>query len=133
MNIELKTGQRGHAEKVVAYQDTAKAVASGGAAVFSTPSLIALMENAAFALVQPQLPKGYTTVGVRIDAKHLAATPVGGKVRAEARLENMDGRALTFQITAYDEHEKIGEATHVRVIVDESRFMQKVREKAERT
>lgn len=131
-SMELKAGITAKAEKIVNGPDTARAVASGAADVFSTPALIALMENAAFAAVQPYLEAGQSTVGARIDAKHIAATPVGMKVWAEAALTAVDGRKLEFDIMAFDEREKIGEAKHTRYIIDEKRFMQKVSEKANR-
>ena len=129
MELKLKTGLKGRAEATVAYKDTAKAVASGLAEVFATPSMIALMENAAYLAVQPLLPEGMSTVGVRIDAKHIAATPVGLKVWAEAALAETDGRRLTFDIEAFDEKEKIGEARHERFIIDEQKFMSRAQAK----
>ena len=88
------------------------------------------MESAAFIAVQPFLDKGQSTVGARIDVKHIAATPVGMKVWAEAVLTAAEGRRLEFDIAAFDEREKIGEAKHTRCVIDEKRFMQKVIEKA---
>ncbi len=123
MELSMKAGQKARVEKTVEYKDTAKAVASGLAEVFATPSMIALMENAAYLAVQPQLPAGMSTVGIRIDAQHMAATPVGLKVWAEAELVNVDGRKLTFDITAYDEIEKIGVARHERFVIDEQKFL----------
>ncbi|MGI5849403.1 MAG: thioesterase family protein [Christensenellales bacterium] len=130
METTLKIGLSARIEKIVEYKDTAKAVASGLAEVFSTPSLIALMENAACSMVQKLLPEGFSTVGVGINAKHVAATPVGLRVFANAVLIGVDGRKLTFHITAFDEHEKIGEAEHIRMIIDEKKFMQKAAAKA---
>lgn len=129
MELNLVTGLSGRVEKKVEYKDTAKAVASGLAEVFATPSMIALMENAAYLAVQPQLPKGASTVGIRIDAQHLAATPVGLKVWAEAELVAVDGRKLTFDIQAFDETEKIGEARHERFVIDEQKFIARVEAK----
>lgn len=128
--MEIKTGLRAKIEKTVEAADTARKVASGAAEVFSTPSLVALMENAAFLAVQPCLEEGQSTVGASIDVKHIAATPVGMNVWAEAVLTAADGRRLEFDITAFDEREKIGEAKHTRYIIDEQRFMRKVTKKA---
>jgi len=132
MDIKIEAGLKARAEMTVEYKDTAKAVASGLAEVFATPSLIALMENAAYTAVQPYLPAGSSTVGTRIDAKHLAATPIGLKVWAEAVLADVDGRKLTFNITAYDEAEKIGEAVHERFVIDEQRFLSRAEAKGKR-
>jgi predicted thioesterase len=90
------------------------------------------MENAAYTAVQPHLPAELSTVGTRIDAKHLAATPVGLAVWAEAVLVDVDGRKLTFDIEAYDETEKIGEARHERFVIDEARFLSRAEAKGKR-
>ncbi len=125
MELTLSAGLEATAEKTVAYQDTAKAVASGLAEVFATPSMIALMENAAYTAVQPHLPDGMSTVGTSISASHLAATPMGLKVWAKAVLIAVEGRRLVFSVTAFDEQEKIGEAEHVRFIIDEEKFLKR--------
>ena len=126
----MKTGLKAKIEKIVEYKDTAKAVASGLAEVFATPCMIALMENAAYTAVQDELPKGRSTVGISINVKHMAATPMGMKVLAEATLTEVDRKKLTFEIQAYDEAELIGTAVHERFIIDEERFMSKALEKA---
>ena len=101
----------------------ASTVGSGGLDVFSTPSLIALMENAARSAVEPLLPPDQTTVGVRVDVRHLAASPPGELVRARAELTEVDGRRLVFHVEAFDSHEKIGEGTHERMVVDPARLL----------
>jgi predicted thioesterase len=132
MEIEIKPGISAEAETIVEMKDTAKAVASGLAEVYATPMMIALMEKAAYTAVQPQLPEGYSTVGIRIDASHLAATPVGLKVRVKATLVEVSGKRLIFDIEAYDEQDKIGEARHERYIIEESRFLKKAYAKAQK-
>ncbi len=130
--MEIKAGLSARSERTVEAADTAGKAASGAAEVFSTPSLVALMESAAFTAVQPHLEKGQSTVGAAIDVKHIAATPAGMKVWAKAVLVAAEGRRLEFDIEAFDEREKIGEAKHIRYIIDEERFMRKVIEKAKR-
>ncbi|MDD2573098.1 MAG: thioesterase family protein [Bacillota bacterium] len=98
---------------------------SGGVKVFATPMMIGLMENAALSAVDLHLPKGYVTVGTRIDVRHLAATPVGMKVYAMAQLTGIDGKRLEFKVEAYDEKEKIGEGSHERYIIDVERFIER--------
>jgi predicted thioesterase len=132
MVIEIKPGLSAQAETVVEMKDTAKAVASGLAEVYATPMMIALMEKAAYTAVQSQLPEGYSTVGIHISASHLAATPVGVKVWAKATLVETDGKRLTFDIEAFDERDKIGEARHERFIIEESRFLKKAYAKAQK-
>ena len=98
--------------------------------MLATPRMIALMENAAYSAVQPKLAQGQSTVGISINAKHLAATPVGLKVWAVATLSEIDRKKLTFTIEAYDEAELIGTAVHERFIIDEERFISKANTKA---
>lgn len=87
------------------------------------------MEQTAVLTLEKHLPIGQTTVGGRIEIHHLAPTPVGMKVRIAAELIKVDGRKLMFNIEAWDEAEKIGEATHDRFVVDQFKFMEKVRAK----
>ena len=122
-------GLRGAATLTVSADDTAVAQKSGSVPVLATPRLVALMEEAAVNAVRAALAPGETTVGTRIDVAHLAATPVGRTARAEATLEAVDGRSLRFSVIAWDGEEKIGEATHQRVVVDESRFIQRLQRK----
>lgn len=107
----------------------AAALGSGGVAVFGTPALVALCESAAFLCVAPHLEAGQTTVGTLVETRHLAATPLGMEVRAIATLVAVEGRRLTFTVEAWDEVEKIGECRHERMIVDEAKFVGRVRSK----
>lgn len=108
---------------------TAAAMGSGGLAVFATPAMVALMERVAMHSVQPLLEAGQGTVGTAIDVKHTAATPVGMQVRCRSRLTAVDGRRLTFEITAEDADGPIGGALHERFIIDDARFMAKAQAK----
>jgi predicted thioesterase len=125
----LPVGSRGTASLVVAAEHTAQALGSGSVPVFSTPRLVALVEQAAIDAVKGWLAPGETSVGTRMEIAHLAATPIGEHVRAEATLAAVDGRRMTFEVAAYDAHEKIGEGRHERVVVDEQRFLERVRRK----
>lgn len=119
---ELKPGLRGDKEILVGDEHLATRHASGMAAVFSTPTMVALMEGTAADSVLPLLPAGSTTVGARVDIRHLAATPPGMMVRIHSELVAVEGRNLTFRVWAEDEHEPIGEGTHYRVVVERARF-----------
>ena len=99
--------------------------------MLATPMLVALLEGAAKDSVQPSLPEGWTTVGTRVDIRHLAATPVGMKVTARAILTEVDRRRLVFTVEAYDEREKVGEGLHERFIINTERFESKARMKSE--
>ena len=127
---ELIPGLSGELEHVVGEEDSASRWGSGLVPVFSTPSLVGLMESAAVKALEGRLPSGQTSVGSRIDVRHLAATPVGMKVRARAELTAVEGRKLTFKVQAWDELELIGEADHERFVVDEARFIARVGSKA---
>ncbi len=129
MDSNLRIGLSAKKQKVVEYADTAKAIGSGLCEVFSTPSMIALMENAAYTAVQPALARGKSTVGISINAKHLAATPMGCKVWAVATLSQQGDKKLTFAIEAHDETELIGTSVHERFIIDEEKFMRRASEK----
>jgi fluoroacetyl-CoA thioesterase len=130
MDFKLQHGLVARIEKLVDNSDTALSHKSGGLQVLATPAMIALMENAARSAVDHRLPEGYTTVGTRLDVSHIAATPVGMTVYAEARLVEIDGNRLTFNVQAFDQKEKIGEGRHQRYIVCVERFMKKTAGKA---
>jgi fluoroacetyl-CoA thioesterase len=108
---------------------TAKHLETGSASVLSTPSMVGLVEHAAQVLAQMHLPSGQTTVGAEIFLRHLAPTPLGMQVKARVRIDQIDGRLIVFSAEVFDEKEKVGDGRHVRVIVDEQRFMEKVKGK----
>jgi predicted thioesterase len=125
----LIPGLKAETEVTVTEADTAARWGSGLVPVYSTPALVGQMENTAVVALTGQLPAGQTTVGGRIDVRHLAPTPVGMKVRAVAELVEVEGRKLVFKVEAWDEVEKIGEATHERFIIDQAKFMARVQAK----
>jgi predicted thioesterase len=119
----LTPGLRGTATVQVVPENTARALGSGDVPVFATPALIALLEKAACAALAGRLAAGETTVGTRLEVSHLAATPVGGRVHAEAELTAADARLLTFSVVAFDGRHKVAEGRHQRVIVERDRFL----------
>ena len=119
----LTPGLSAELNLTVSDQDTASRWGSGLVPVFSTPALVGLMEAAAVKALEGRLEPGQTTVGGHIDVHHLAATPVGMIVRARAELTAISGRRLTFQVEAWDEVEKIGQALHERIVVDTHKFL----------
>jgi fluoroacetyl-CoA thioesterase len=126
---ELKPGIKGEATTQVTPEMTANRIASGVVEVYATPQMIGLMEKASSEAVQPYLEAGQSTVGTLVNVTHIAATPIGQKVRARAELVEVDGRRLVFAVVAYDELEKIGEGRHERFIIEESRFLNRVARK----
>jgi fluoroacetyl-CoA thioesterase len=127
---ELLPGLQAELELTVTADDTAAKWGSGLVPVYSTPALVGAMEQTCVIALEKHLPVGQTTVGGHIAVDHLAATPVGMNVHIRAELVQVQGRKLTFQIEAWDEAEKIGQATHHRFLIDQFKFMEKVRSKA---
>ncbi len=128
--MPLVVGLKGRCESAVVETNTAAAVGSGLLPVFATPMMVALMENAAVNALEGQLPEGQGSVGTHLDISHDASTPIGMKVWAEAELTAVNGRALTFSVTAYDEAGPIGKGTHQRFIIQNEKFMLKAQQKA---
>src|SRR2546427_10010447 len=100
--------------------------------VYGTPIMIYHLENTAAAAVQKFLPDGWITVGVVVNVKHLAATPVGAKVTTRAQVIEVGDNTIKFAVEAHDGFEKIGEGTHVRAPVEMQRFLRKVKAKTDR-
>jgi fluoroacetyl-CoA thioesterase len=125
----LTIGLEGTADLLVGPEHTAPRVGSGLVAVLATPVMINVIEAAALAAVEQLLPAGHQSLGIHLDVRHFAATPVGMRVRATAELTAVDGRTLTFRVEARDEKETIGDGTHQRVVVNVARFDQRVQAK----
>ena len=123
--MEITVGMTGTVSTAVEREDTAFEVGSGSLLVYATPCMVALMEGAACEAIAPAVPEDKTSVGIALNISHLAATPVGMEVRAEAEVTEIEGNTITFTITAYDEKGKIGEGTHKRAIVTAQRFLDK--------
>ena len=121
--MSLVIGLKGCAETTVTEQNTAAAVGSGSLPVFATPMMVALIEAAAVNALEGQLAEGETSVGTHMDISHDSATPIGLRVRAEAELTGLEGRCLTFSVSAYDEAGPIGKGAHTRFIVQSERFL----------
>ena len=120
---ELQPGLVGEALAVVGQADLASAIGSGRLDVYGTPAMIGLIEIAAVNAVDHLLEDGSTTVGTRLDVRHLSPSPLGIAVRARAELVAVDGRRLTFTVEAFDAVDKIGEGTHERAVVDRDRLL----------
>lgn len=125
--MALGPGLHGSAKLVVGEADTAIAMKSGDVPVLATPRLIALCEEASVAAVADQVPPGQTTVGMRVQVDHLAPTIVGSAVAAEATLERIEGRRLTFTVTVNDTCGLVAAGKVTRVVVETERFLDKAR------
>ncbi len=127
---EIKPGLVGESSQRVTKELTASTYGSGLVAAFATPAMVALMENASVNAIQKLLSAGQTSVGIEINVKHLAATPVGLNVRARAEVTGVDGRRVMFKVQAWDDRELIGEGTHARMLIDEARFNERITRKS---
>ena len=123
--MEITVGMKGEVSTLVEKEDTAAEVGSGSLLVYATPCMVALMEGAACEAINAAMDEGHTSVGTELNIRHVSATPVGLEVRAEAEVIAVEGKIITFQLTAYDEAGVIGEGTHKRCIVTSQRFLDK--------
>ena len=129
MDLPVQPGFSGQASLLVGEEHTAPRVGSGKVHVLATPVMINLIEAAALEALDRHLPAGYQSLGTRIDVRHIAATPVGMRVVADARVSRVDGRTVFFSVTVKDEKELIGEGAHERVVVNVEKFSERVRRK----
>jgi predicted thioesterase len=125
----LRPGLKGTAHLKVGVEHTAPSIGSGKVPVLATPVMINLIEAAALAAVEHLLPAGHQSLGIHLDVRHFAATPIGMEVTATAELAAVDGRTLSFSVEARDEKEAIGGGTHQRVVVNVARFDERVQRK----
>ena len=123
--MEITVGMKGEAWTEVEKEDTAQIVGSGSLLVYATPCMVALMEGAACEAINEALTEDQSSVGISLNIEHLSATPVGLEVRAEAEVTAVEGKIITFAITAYDEAGKIGEGTHKRCVISSQKFLDK--------
>jgi fluoroacetyl-CoA thioesterase len=125
----LKPGLTGRSELVVGEEHTAPRVGSGLVHVLATPVMINLFEAAALDALDKHLPPGYQSLGTVLNVRHIAATPVGMRVRATAEIVKVDGRTVFLKVKAEDENELIGDGVHERVVVNVEKFSERVKRK----
>lgn len=123
--MNLSVGLKGEARAVVGETDTAVALGSGDVRVLGTPRLVALFEQATLDALNGSLDDGQTTVGMRVQIDHLQPTPVGAEISVEAYLDKIEGRRITFTVTASDSGGLVAAGKVTRVVVDIDRFMSK--------
>src|SRR6185503_10183566 len=121
---EFAPGLTARVELTVTDADTAQALGSGDVPVLGTPKILALAEAATVGATATRLPPGLTTVGVRVELEHRAATPIGRTVVAEARLAKADGRRLIFEIAVREGETVVADGRVERVVVDRRRFLE---------
>ncbi len=125
----IEVGMKGEQTFLVEERFTAGHVGSGSLRVLATPSMIGFMERVATGLIQQRLPPGISSVGVHVDVRHLAATPVGVEVRVACEVTGVEGRRVDFKVEAWDEVELIGQGAHQRYVIDVERFLKRLENK----
>jgi predicted thioesterase len=125
----IQPGLSGEAGLLVAEEHTAPRVGSGKIHVLATPVMINVIEAAALAAIEHLLPPGHQSLGTVLNVRHIAATPVGMRVKASAFVTGVSGRTVSFRVEARDEKELIGDGTHERVVVNVAKFDQRVQRK----
>jgi fluoroacetyl-CoA thioesterase len=126
---KLHAGMIGTAQVLVGVEHTAPSIGSGKVPVLGTPVMINVIEAAALAAVEHLLPVGHQSLGIHLDVRHFAATPIGMRVTATAELTAVEGRTLSFRVEARDDKEPIGGGSHQRVVVNVARFDERVQKK----
>jgi fluoroacetyl-CoA thioesterase len=124
--VSLKPGLSANVELLVTEADTALALGTGSVAALGTPRLIAICEEASVKAIDGELPAGTTSVGMKVQLDHLAPTPVGQSVLAEATVERINGRRVTFTVSVNDDRGLVAVGRLTRVIVDLDRFLERI-------
>jgi fluoroacetyl-CoA thioesterase len=123
----VPVGAKGKFEQAVETRHLASELDSSLAAVLSTPTMVAMMEQAAINAIKPFLDAGESSVGMTIEVSHTAATPPGHRARAEAEVTKVEGRRLEFSVRAFDDVEQIGSGTHRRAVIDAAKFNDRIK------
>lgn len=125
----VPVGAKGQFEQAVETRHLASQLDSSLASVLSTPTMVAMMEQAAINAIKPFLDAGESSVGMSIEVSHTAATPPGHRARAEAEVTKVEGRRFEFAVRAFDDVEQIGSATHRRAVIDAAKFNERIKTK----
>ena len=123
----MKIGDKGTVTVKVTKENCASAIGSGALVVFATPSMIALMENAACEAIKASLQPGESSVGTKVNISHLKASALEDTITATATLTEIDGRRLVFEVVANDSKGVIGEGTHERFVINVEKFLSKLK------
>ena len=122
----IKPGMAREETFLVQEDETARHIGSGASRVLASPWLIAFMERVSHRLIAEQLPEDFSSVGVLINVRHVAPTPVGSQVKVRADVTEVDGSRVTLNVQAWDHIELIGEGSHQRIVIDQERFLRRV-------
>ncbi len=129
LSAQLRSGMTGEAQLLVGEEHTAPSIGSGKVHVLATPVMINVIEAAALDAVERFLPAGYQSLGTVLNVRHIAATPVGMRVRATARVTKVEGRTIFLSVSVADDKELVGDGTHERVVVNVAKFDERVQKK----
>lgn len=127
MELTIPIGTKLDKKRVVTSDDTATQYGSGLAEVFATPAMIALMEQTAYMSIESFLPKGYSSVGISVNVQHTKATLPGREVHCQSEVTKVEGKRVYFSISVYDDSGKVGEAEHVRYVIDSEEFIARLK------
>jgi fluoroacetyl-CoA thioesterase len=118
----LTVGMSAEMQLLVTRQMTIGYFVPGMPSVYATPMMVLHMEMAAGSAIADALPGGFVSVGTEVNIRHLAATPIGGAVRAIARVTGIGAKSVIFDVEAWNDVRKIGEGTHRRGVVNVLEF-----------
>ena len=127
---EITVGSRIEDDQQVTLERVASHLGSGSLQVYATPAMVAFVEQTCRKLVESHLPEGMTTVGIGLAVRHIAPTPLGGKISIQAEIVLIEKNVISFQTELWDEMEKIGEAAHERAVIETDRFTERVQKKS---
>ena len=127
---EITVGSRIEDDQQVTLERVASHLGSGSLQVYATPAMVAFVEQTCRKLVESHLPEGMTTVGIGLAVRHIAPTPLGGKISIQAEIVLIEKNVISFQTELWDEMEKIGEAAHERAVIEIDRFTERVQKKS---
>ncbi|MGE5221188.1 MAG: thioesterase family protein [Omnitrophica WOR_2 bacterium] len=125
----IKPGMVNEAVFLVEEQHLAQHIGSGSLRVLATPAMIAFMERVSHLLIAKAVPESYSSVGVLVNVRHLAPTPLGSRVRIKSEVVSVEGLQVTFHVEAWDEREQIGSGIHQRAVIEHERFLRRVAKK----
>jgi len=129
----IEIGMTHEAKEKVTPAKTAVHIGSGSLQVYSTPSMVSFVERTCHESLAPHLPEGKTSVGTHVDIHHLAPTPLGGTVRARVEVVKVEGIKVYFKAEVWDEQELVGKGSHERAVIENERFLRRIREKLEKS
>lgn len=129
LSEKLEVGHSAERDIVVSHEMTAEALGNHGATVMATPTLVQYLELVSIDALGPAIEKGEISLGTAMSIRHIAATPVGGHIHLKAVVTEMEGRRVSFEVTAYDDLELVAEGTHDRAVVNQERFFQGIDKK----